>query len=148
MAPFSWFLGYGSPLTVSTVFRSSSRELAPQQARFFRKRTAWAAGVAGGSGPGPGGSDLGPRLLRPRCLTPRRSGVGRLVGRRQRREASGYGGLGAGKEPRSRFDSGYARANLPRSVLRKRDCSFLSLISRVSAACSVACGVLPAGLVQ
>jgi hypothetical protein len=43
---------------------------------------------------------------------------------------------------------GYARLNLPRSVLRKRDWSFLILISRVSAACNVACGVLPAGLVQ
>ena len=37
---------------------------------------------------------------------------------------------------------GYARANLPRAVLRKRDWSCLLLISRVSAAWSVACGVL------
>jgi hypothetical protein len=34
------------------------------------------------------------------------------------------------------------------AILRNRDWSFLILISRVSAACSVACGVLPAGLVQ
>ena len=64
----------------------------------------------------------------------------------QRTEASDHGGLV--REIENAVRHGYARANLPRSVLRNRDWSFLILISRVSAACSVACGVLPAGLVQ
>src|SRR5262249_51825940 len=65
----------------------------------------------------------------------------------QRSEASGSGGLVRSRTTVS-VGRGYARLNLPRSVLRKRDWSFFVLISRVSAACRVACGVLPAGLVQ
>src|SRR5262245_35795146 len=39
-------------------------------------------------------------------------------------------------------------ANKPRSALRNREALPLSRISRLNAACSVACGVLPPGLVQ
>src|SRR5262249_2406351 len=69
------------PLTLSTVFRPSSREFAPRQARFFWKkdRLVRLALRASGARVRQERSALGPRLLRPRCPTARHFDLGRLV---------------------------------------------------------------------
>jgi hypothetical protein len=119
--------------------RASARE---------KKAPCGAAGVAGGGGAPRQAGALAPgRLLRPRCPTSRRSvSVGWLAAPNEQRPPDTEASCGEGTTVSVR--RGYASVNLPRSVLRKRDWSFLILISRVSAACNVACGVLPAGLVQ
>jgi hypothetical protein len=119
--------------------RASARE---------KKAPCGAAGVAGGAEPRVR-RERSPRGVCFAHVAPRRDVRSRSAGLaapNEQRPPDTEASCGEGTTVSVR--RGYARANLPRSVLRKRDWSFLILISRVSAACSVACGVLPAGLVQ